>query len=259
MSNAMKKIFITALCLLFALPLMAQHMPERSEVRRGNRQYNKGNYEQSSERYRNALVADSLNFEATYNLGNANYKMERYEAAEQTLMRAAADSLRNNEERAKAFYNLGNAQFKQQKLQEALQSYKNSLLLNPSDMEAKYNYAYTKKLLEDQQQNGGGGDNNQDQNQDQNQNQNQDQQQQQGQNDQQPDKDQNQDQNQNPDNQDQKPQDEKPQGQQPQQPQQGISEQEQQQILDAIQAQEDRTQEKLKEKQGVIIRGTKNW
>ena len=253
----MKKILITTLLLLGALPLMAQQLPERSEVRRGNRQFNKGNYEQSSERYRNALMADSLNFEARYNLGNAEYKMERYEASEQTLLRAAADSLRNNEERAMAFYNLGNAQFKQQKLKEALQSYKNSLLLNPADMEAKYNYAYTKKLLEDQQQDGGGGDNNQDQNQDQNQNQDQ-QQQQQGQNDQQQNKDQNQDQQQNPDNGDQKPQDEKPQGQQPQ-PQQGISEQEQQQILDAIQAQEDRTQEKLKEKQGIIIRGTKNW
>ena len=30
-------------------------------------------------------------------------------------------------------------------------------------------------------------------------------------------------------------------------------------MLDAIQAQEDRTQEKLKEKQGIVIRGTKNW
>lgn len=235
----MKKTLLTILLLVLALPLVAQQLPERREVRRGNRHYNKGNYEQSSERYRNALAADTLNFEARYNLGNAEYKMERYEASEQTLLRAAADSLRPREERAMAFYNLGNAQFKQQKLQEALQSYKNSLLMNPSDMEAKYNYAYTKKLLEDQQQQGGGGN---DQNQDQNQN-----------------KDQKQDQKQDPQQGDQKPQDQKPESQQPQQPQQGISEQEQQQMLDAIQAQEDRTQEKLKEKQGVIVRGTKNW
>ena len=39
----------------------------------------------------------------------------------------------------------------------------------------------------------------------------------------------------------------------------GISPQEQQQMLDAIQAQEDKTQEKLKEKQGVVVRGRKNW
>ena len=143
----MKKTLLTILLLVLALPLVAQQLPERREVRRGNRHYNKGNYEQSSERYRNALAADTLNFEARYNLGNAEYKMERYEASEQTLLRAAADSLRPREERAMAFYNLGNAQFKQQKLQEALQSYKNSLLMNPSDMEAKYNYAYTKKVL----------------------------------------------------------------------------------------------------------------
>ena len=31
------------------------------------------------------------------------------------------------------------------------------------------------------------------------------------------------------------------------------------QMLDAIQAQEDKTQEKLKEKQGVVVRGKKNW
>ena len=39
----------------------------------------------------------------------------------------------------------------------------------------------------------------------------------------------------------------------------GISPQEQQQMLDAIQAQEDKTQEKLKEKAGVVVRGNKNW
>ena len=37
--------------LFAALGASAQDMPERSEVRRGNRQYNKGNYEKSIERY----------------------------------------------------------------------------------------------------------------------------------------------------------------------------------------------------------------
>ncbi len=39
-----------------------------------------------------------------------------------------------------------------------------------------------------------------------------------------------------------------------------MSEQQQQQLLDAIQAQEDKTQEKLDEKaKGVVVRGRKNW
>ena len=41
----------------------------------------------------------------------------------------------------------------QQKLQEALASFKESLKLNPGDLEAKFNYAYTKAMLDNQQNN----------------------------------------------------------------------------------------------------------
>ncbi len=226
----MYRLFPYILLLFVAAEAGAQQLPERGLVRRGNRSY-------------------------------ALCRAERFDQSEQTLARAAADTLRTDDERAEAFYNLGNAQFSQQKYKEALESYKQSLRLAPADMEAKYNYAYTKKLLEDQQQNGGGNDDQQDQNQDQNQNQDQDQNQDRqgdGQNDPQQG---------DPDKQDR-------QGEEPRQPEQGegkpqqgegqsrpsgLSEQEQQQMLDAIQAQEDRTQEKLKEKQGVVVRGKKNW
>lgn len=257
--------------LFAALGASAQNMPERSEVRRGNRQYNKGNYEKSIERYERALGAAPESFEAIYNLGNALYKAERFDKAEQTMRKAAADSLRADGERAEAFYNLGNAQFKQQKYKEALESYKQSLRLNPDDQEAKYNYAYTKRLLDENKDGGGGG--NDDQNQDKDQN--QDQQQQGGGEDKQDkqDGDRQQDgQEQQGDNQDQQGDQQNPpqpdkgdkgdegdeQGEQQPVPA-GISPQEQEQMLDAIQAQEDRTQDKLKEKQGVVVRGKKNW
>ncbi len=253
---------ITLLFLFAAAGVQAQRLPERSLVRKGNRQYNKGEYEASIGRYEEALKAAPGQFEATYNLGNALYKAERFDRAEQTMVQAAADSLRSDTERAEAFYNLGNAQFKQQKYKEALESYKQSLRLNPADMEAKYNYAYTKRLL-DQDQNGGGGNDQQNQNQNQDQNQQNQQQQNQGQ-DQNQDQ-QNQDQNQGQQNQDRNPQDQngnpdrQEQGEGQPTPS-GISPQEQEQMLDAIQAQEDKTQEKLKEKaKGVVVRGKKNW
>ena len=177
--------------------------------------------------------------------------------AEGLLQAAAADSLRTADERADAFYNLGNSQFIQQKLQEALKSYRQSLVLRPDDMEAKYNYALTKKLLEQQQQQ------QQDQQQDKNQNQDQNQQ---GDNNQ----NQNQDKNDQSDNKQDKNEDkqgggdqeqkEQPQQPQGQKPKSGMSEEQQQQLLNAIQAQEDKTQEKLDEKKkGIIIRGKKNW
>ncbi|HCN13485.1 tetratricopeptide repeat protein [Alistipes sp.] len=257
----MYRLFPYILLLFVAAEAGAQQLPERGLVRRGNRSYARGDYARAIERYERALKAAPGSFEATYDLGNALCRAERFDQSEQTLARAAADTLRTDDERAEAFYNLGNAQFSQQKYKEALESYKQSLRLAPADMEAKYNYAYTKKLLEDQQQNGGGNDDQQDQNQDQNQNQDQDQNQDRqgdGQNDPQQG---------DPDKQDR-------QGEEPRQPEQGegkpqqgegqsrpsgLSEQEQQQMLDAIQAQEDRTQEKLKEKQGVVVRGKKNW
>ena len=285
-------ILLCSLMSLFvAVDATAQRMPERGLVRKGNRLFAKERYEHSSNAYREALMHDSTSFEARYDLANALIRMSmadttayadpnssaakmnsgNLQQAEALLQAAAADSLQTAENRAEAYYNLGNAQFVQQKLQDALQSYRRSLVLNPNDMEAKYNYALTKKLLE-QQQNQDQNQNNQD-NQDnqnnQNQNQNQPQNQPQGGNDNKDNQDQNdqnndQNQDQNKDNQqgggDQN-QDQKEQPQQPkQQPKSGMSEEQQQQLLNAIQAQEDKTQDKLDEKaKGIIVKGKKNW
>lgn len=264
----MYKSLYIILFLFAASGAQAQQLPERSLVRKGNRQYNKGNYEQSAGHYEQALQAAPGQFEAIYNLGNALYKAERFDRAEQTMQQAAADSLRADTERAEAFYNLGNAQFKQQKYKEALESYKQSLRLNPSDQEAKYNYAYTKRLIDDDENGGGGGGDDKNQDKDQNKEQQQDGQDQQN-GDQQKDDQQKDDKGQGDDKEQQgdpqqnpaqpdKEQEGDPQGE-PQPVPAGISPQEQEQMLDAIQAQEDRTQDKLKEKQGVVVRGSKNW
>ena len=277
---------------LFVVDATAQRMPERGLVRKGNRLFAKERYEHSSNAYREALMHDSTSFEARYDLANALIRMAmadttayanpegsaakmssgNLQQAEALLQAAAADSLQTAENRAEAYYNLGNAQFVQQKLQDALQSYRRSLVLNPNDMEAKYNYALTKKLLEQNQQNDQNQqnqDNQNNQNNQDNQNQNQPQNQPQGGDDNQNKNDQNNDNNdqnqdQNKDNQqgggDQN-EDKKEQPQQPKQPpKSGMSEEQQQQLLNAIQAQEDKTQDKLDEKaKGVIIKGKKNW
>ena len=277
---------------LFVVDATAQRMPERGLVRKGNRLFAKERYEHSSNAYREALMHDSTSFEARYDLANALIRMAmadttayanpegsaakmssgNLQQAEALLQAAAADSLQTAENRAEAYYNLGNAQFVQQKLQEALLSYRRSLVLNPNDMEAKYNYALTKKLLEQNQQNDQNQqnqDNQNNQNNQDNQNQNQPQNQPQGGDDNQNKNDQNNDnqnQNQDPNKDNQQGggdqnEDKKEQPQQPKQPpKSGMSEEQQQQLLNAIQAQEDKTQDKLDEKaKGVIIKGKKNW
>ena len=293
-------IFTLAVTLFVATEAQAQKWPERSRVRRGNRAYERLDYDRAEERYREAQQLSDTCFEATFNLGDALYKQQRFDEAEKVFTALAADSTRNNLDRAHSYYNLGNSLFQQKKYQEALAAYKRSLRLNPADLETKYNYAYTKKYIEDNQQGGGGGggNNNQNQNQnDQNQqgggqnDQNKDQQNDQQNQDQQGDGDQNKDQNQdqnndqqndqnqdNQNNNDQKDQnsdqnkDDQQGENEPQDgdgdPQQGdgepqpsgLSQNDAERMLDAIQGEEDKTRDKVNAKVGQgVVRSGKNW
>lgn len=262
----MKHAALLMVCLLAFGGAMAQRMPERHLVRKGNRQFSREKYEKSIESYTRAAEAAPTSFEAAFNLANAQFRTERYDGAEKGLARLAADTTLVDADRADAAYNLGNAQFAQQKLKEALASYRLAMRLNPDDQEAKYNYAYTKHLLQQQEQQE---QQNQD-NQDNKDNENKDNQDNKDKNsDNQNDSDK-QDNGQDKENADRQEGNDEQNGQPQQQEKQeqsgeqqpsasGIPEQEREAMLEAIQAQEDKTQDKLKEKQGVVIRGKKNW
>ena len=292
-------IFTLAVTLFIATDAQAQKWPERSRVRRGNRLYERLDYDRAEERYREAQQLSDTCFEATFNLGDALYKQQRFDEAEKVFTALAADSTRNDLDRAHSYYNLGNSLFQQKKYQEALAAYKRSLRLNPADLETKYNYAYTKKYIEDNQQGGGGGGGNNNQNQNQNdqnqqgggqndqqndQNQDQQNQDQQGDGDQNKDqnkdknqdnqnnndqKDQNSDQNKNdqqgendPQNGENDPQDgdgDPQQGDGEPQPS-GLSQNDAERMLDAIQGEEDKTRDKVNAKVGQgVVRSGKNW
>ena len=100
----MYRLFPYILLLFVAAEAGAQQLPERGLVRRGNRSYARGDYARAIERYERALKAAPGSFEATYDLGNALCRAERFDQSEQTLARAAADTLRTDDERAEAFY-----------------------------------------------------------------------------------------------------------------------------------------------------------
>lgn len=271
--------------------LSAQHLPERSLVRKGNRQFDKLNYRSSYNRYNEALEYDSVSYEALYNRANAYHQLRMANPADSTLNQQtgysyyeqiAGDKLLSEAQRAEVYRNLGESLFANERYEAALNAFRESLLLNPDDAQTKYNYVLTKRIVDqkrkmEQQQNQ---DNQQNQNQDQNQD-NQQNQQNQNQDNQQNQQNQ-QDQNQNDQQNDQQNQDNKQDGQQdnkegegenPENEQGEGDEQEQDmpseprelsadqaRMLDAIQAEEDKTQDKLKEgKRAVVIPGKKNW
>lgn len=284
------KYLLIALAAVIPLGVSAQKYPERSQVRKGNRLYERLRYDDAIERYSRAMALSDSCYEAKFNLGDALYKAKAYDKAGEVFGTLAADSLRSEKDRAQALYNLGNTLFQQKKYQEALNAFKQSLRLNPDDREAKYNYAYTKKFVEENKNGGGGGQNQNNQNDQNNQNGGQDQQnggdkQDQNnkgdnQNDQgdnknnqgdDPDKDKNGDNKNDDGNGDDRNDDGKGDNQdddgdrQPQngdsQPEpSGISEQDAERMLDAIQGEEDKTRDKMNEKiGGGVVKSRKNW
>ncbi len=239
---------LTAFLLALACGVcMAQ--TDRKEVRAGNRQYKKGNWQNAEIEYRKAQAKDSTSFAAGYNLAGALYREGNFDEAAKTLDRLKEIAPASGRA-ADYFYNQGNVAVQKKDWKAAVEAYKQSILLNPEDLEAKENYAYAKQMLKDEEQQGGGGDNQQDQdNKDQDNNQDNS-----GQ-------DQNQNQNDNPDqNQGDRPD--------PQQdPQQGegdakISPQQAQQMLKAIQAREKKTQDKVNKEKAALLKSRqkeKNW
>lgn len=131
----------------------AQDYRERSSIRSGNRAYEEQDYKGSEEKYRAALEKQPASYEAAFNLGDALYKQGRYEESSQVFDSLSRSPLLSAEQMSRVYHNMGNALFAQQKLQEAAESYKQSLRARPDDLETKYNLAYVQKLLEDQQQN----------------------------------------------------------------------------------------------------------
>ena len=246
----MNKYIITAflLCIMVS-PLWGQI--DRKDVRRGNRDFKKENYREADIDYRKALVKDSLSVAANYNLANNLYRQKDMEQAKTTLERIG-EVVADAPQAADYYYNLGDVAIAQQDWQGAVNAFEESLLRNPGDMQAKENYAYAKQMLQNQQ--------NQQQNQQQNNDQNQDQQNQDqnnGQNDQNQDQqDKQNDQNQNNDQQ----QNQQPQQNQGQQPK--ITPQAAQQMLQAIQAKEKETQDKVNKQKAEALKSRqkdKNW
>ncbi len=196
-----------------------ENKAERTEVRRGNKEYKSNNYVGSEINYRKALDSNPSSQTATYNLGNSLYKQGKYSDAikeyEKTVL-----SETDEKKLSEAWHNLGNSYFMEKNLAKSIDSYKNCLRINPKDEDARYNLRMAQLMLQQQQQ-----DKQQDKKEEQQKEQ------------------QNKDQKQQQQEQQQKEQQNK---EQKQQQQTNMSQENAQQILDAMQQDERNTQEKVR-------------
>ena len=229
-------IFLSAL-LMFSGSAFAQG--ERKFIRQGNREFEKQKYSESEISYRRAVDKNKGSADAVF-------KQEKYEDAGKQFV----ESHRMNEDRDKkaaSMYNLGNSMLKSGKLKESIEAYKNSLRLNPGNMQAKYNLAWAQDRLKEQEQQQQQQQNQQ--NQDQNKNQ-----QNKDQNEDKQDKQDDQKQNGNQDKQDQQQQQQNDQ-------QQAMSKEDAERLLNAIANDEKEVQEKVKEAKAAkqSVKTLKNW
>lgn len=261
--KGMKYILTSVLAILCAAQMFAQ--VDRHDVRAGNRKFKKEDWREADISYRKALVKDSTSIAANYNLANTAYRQKNYDEAGKLLDRIK-DSAPASSHVSDYWFNAGDVALAKKDYQAAVNAFKSALLANPSDLEAKENYIYAKKKLEDQQKNGGG-QNDQNQNQDQNQNnqdnkdQQNDQQNDQNQQNKQDNKDQDKGQNQNNSQNQNNNQGQNQNGQSGQQPVK-ISPQQAQQMLKAIQAKEKETQDKVNREKAEALKSRqkeKNW
>jgi tetratricopeptide (TPR) repeat protein len=231
------------LCLLLLSVSVATGQSARSLISEGNDQYEDKKYSDAEINYRRAIEHEEGALPGHFNLGNALHRQGQYDQSAKEFD-ASAGLAADPSMKAEALYNRGNSFVEAGQYEQAVKSYVESLKLNPSDPDTKYNLSYALKKLKEkqQQQQGGGQDKNKQQDQDQEQSQNK-----QGQDRRQEDQQKNQPQNQD-----------RPEGEQPQQQPQ-MSRADAERILEVLKNQEKDVQKKLRAKVRSRAKTEKDW
>lgn len=219
----------TTLLMAPAVSVNAQKA-ERKSIRKGNKVYEKGNYTEAEIAYMKALEVNPKSLVATYNLGNALFKQKKPQQALEKYQ-IAFNQEKDPKKKAAITHNAANAYMALNDYSNAVGLFRESLRLNPSDDETRYNLAVAQALLRKQQQQQ---KNKKDKDKDENKDKNKDQQDQQQQQQQQQD--------------DQKKRQQQQQQQQQDQQEQ-VSKEKAQQLLDALMQDEKDTQDKVRKLQ----------
>jgi Ca-activated chloride channel family protein len=122
----------------------------RGTVRKGVDFYNSEEYDKALAEFLAGMQDAPDRDELSYDVGTAFYKLQKYPEA----MSAFSKSIegQNPAIASEAWYNLGNSLVNDGNLEDALGAYKNSLILNHGDIDAKFNLETVRRLVQMQQQ-----------------------------------------------------------------------------------------------------------
>jgi len=237
---------------------------------RANNELVENDFVSAEANYRRAISKSDSNAVAPYNLGNSYYNRDSFGEAFGRY-KEAGERTRNKPGKHKAFHNMGNVFMKNKEYGKAVEAYKEALRNNPKDEETRYNLALAKEMMKKEQQqnqNQNKDEENKDDNKDQNEK-NQDQQSQGGDEDDQQEQDQEeqpkggedeQEENKQEEGEDQKDQQQQQEQEQKPRPNQ-LSKQQIENLLEAMQNEEKKVQEKMDAKKikGPRVKNEKDW
>ena len=238
-------------------------------VYKGNTLLGEDNFVEAEMEYRKAISEAPNKAVGAYNLAHSYYKKGSLDEALYRTQEAVSNA-KTKDEKHRAFHNIGNILMQNKQCKEAVEAFKNALRNNPNDEETRYNFALAKECAE-QQEDGGGEDNKEDKDKEQEQNK-EDEQKKQDENQENQDKkdegdkdkkdgDKEEDENGKPEDNKGKDKDDKDKNQKPKPKPGQMSPQQIKNILEAMQNQEQKVQEKINaEKQkGAKVKTEKDW
>jgi Ca-activated chloride channel homolog len=237
----MKRGYILVMLLMLWVTV-TEAQNERKFVRQGNKYYEAAlkdttrldttQFNRAEIEYRKALEKKPDDPKWDFNLGDALYKQKKFEESSEKFKDIANRTV-DKTEKSRALHNLGNSLLMNNKLDESIDAYKEALRNNPADLETKYNLLYAMNMKKKQEE-------------------------EKKKQDQQKDKDKEKEKDKDKEKEKNKDQQKQDQQKQPEQEQQSkISKQNAEQMLQALENDEKKTQEKVKKIQALKAQSKK--
>ena len=129
--------------------LLAAQKKANNYVYEGNNLIGDDDFVSAEKAYRKAISEESASVAGVYNLGNSYIKKGNLDEAIYRLDQAAKIAT-SKTEKHKVYHNIGNVLMKNKKCKEAVEAYKSALRNNPTDDETRYNLGLAKICAEQQ-------------------------------------------------------------------------------------------------------------
>lgn len=141
----MKNLLLYIL-LTFSLAVSAQEKDKT--LPDANEEYKQNKFVDAEANYRISQSKFPKKAVASYNLGNTIYKQNQTSEAKYAYAKAIKNA-KTKPEKHKAYHNLGNVLMKEKDYSQAVEAYKQALRNDPTDDETRYNYALAKQKLKE--------------------------------------------------------------------------------------------------------------